>query len=144
MPELPPLGICRCGCGEPTAIAKKTNQRRKAGEHSLFVKGHYGGRIVHPTSSAAAPPPVVSRSAQSLAAVELYRETLAERRPILAERQAKALAAAKKSCDDAEARLHELRHRGRPRTVNRPPPLSLRKHSDEVLLATLPQWQGER
>lgn len=75
---------------------------------------------------------------------QFYRDTVAERRPILAERQAKALAAAKKTCDDAEARLHELRHRGRPRTVNRPPPLSLRKHSDEVLLATLPQWQGER
>jgi hypothetical protein len=42
MKELPPPGICRCGCGEPTEIATKTNYKRGAirGEPQRYRQGH--------------------------------------------------------------------------------------------------------
>lgn len=39
-----PSGLCMCGCGEKTPIAKKTSYRRQliAGEHVRFIAGHNG------------------------------------------------------------------------------------------------------
>lgn len=60
-PDPNPSGLCQCGCGEVTAVSKKTSVRanRYAGRHMSFVAGHYtrllrgdqcaawnGGRII--------------------------------------------------------------------------------------------------
>lgn len=75
--------------------------------------------------------------------VQLYRETKREIGPKLKARHARALAAAKKTCDEADARAHELRHRGRPKSAKRLPPMQIQRNPD-ALLVSVPQWQGER
>jgi hypothetical protein len=75
--------------------------------------------------------------------VELYRETRAARLPVIEARQNAALAAAKKTCDEADARLHELRHRGRPK--NKPRLLlHVGRENPDALIAAVTDWHGER
>jgi hypothetical protein len=80
---------------------------------------------------------------QESEAVKLYRATRAERWPEIKKREAKIMAKVKQAVADADARAYELRHRGRPKSAKRLPPLSLRSTPD-ALLASVPQWQGER
>src|SRR4051812_47316318 len=39
-----PSGLCKCGCGEKTPLARQTSSRygHVAGEHVLYVHGHHG------------------------------------------------------------------------------------------------------
>lgn len=41
-PSLPPVGLCYCGCGFPTNIAKKTSTRDKTikGQPNRYIHGH--------------------------------------------------------------------------------------------------------
>lgn len=43
-PKLNPSGLCRCGCGEPAPIAKKSDRKRGyvKGEPMLFRPNHHG------------------------------------------------------------------------------------------------------
>jgi hypothetical protein len=75
-------------------------------------------------------------------AVNLYRETRAKRMPVLAKRHARAIAAAKSVCDAAEARLHELRHAGRPK--GKPRLLLDVRSNPDALIAAVSDWHGER
>ena len=42
-PDPNPSGLCMCGCGEVTAVSKKTSVRanRYAGRHMRFITGHH-------------------------------------------------------------------------------------------------------
>jgi hypothetical protein len=75
--------------------------------------------------------------------IQLYRATVAERRPIIAAREAKIMQHVKEAVDAADARAHELRHRGRPKNTHRLPPLFIRK-SPDALIAAVSDWHGER
>lgn len=76
-------------------------------------------------------------------AIQLYRETRRARMPEIKRREAKIMQHVKEAVDAADARAHELRHRGRPKNTHRLPPLFIRK-SPDALIAAVSDWHGER
>lgn len=170
MPEIPP-GICQCGCGGKTKPIVHDNKSRGyiAGTPRKFMQGHGGvgsGKIRPPRNRTLTAAERGERIIAGLArarekaaqqrlaamepkvpklspAVKLYRETRAERMPAIKRREAKILESVKKAVAEADARAFELRHRGRPKSAKRLPPLALRRNPD-ALIAAVTDWHGER
>lgn len=40
-----PVGVCHCGCGQPTTIVPETGHGYRKGEHRRFLAGHFGRSI---------------------------------------------------------------------------------------------------
>jgi hypothetical protein len=142
--------------GAPRKFATKQAKNREINRRRKLAKHHRSGakhspetieriratriaQIAEKQREAAQPEPC----RVPCSAVELYRATVAERRPIIAAREAKIMQHVKEAVDAADARAHELRHRGRPKNTHRLPPLFIRK-SPDALIAAVSDWHGER
>ena len=74
---------------------------------------------------------------------ERYRVEKAARAERRASAHADVMARVEKALADADARAFDLRHRGRPASKKRLPPLALRGNPD-ALIAAVSNWHGER
>ena len=68
-----PSGLCMCGCGRPTKLAKCTNVARGfvRGEHTRYIHGHGGCRIPPQRRGVYVPyEPTANQLAADLAAIQ--------------------------------------------------------------------------